>query len=93
MKKNINENMRTQLNMITEMEGQLSKVITQGVFSKKVSMADKIMFISQMATSRTRLWEEVYRVYPEIRGLNASITQHYIIYKEELTPIPNTKEI
>jgi predicted RNA-binding Zn ribbon-like protein len=63
------------------------KVLSQRIWQHKVSMAEKLDFLKELASAKNRLWREAELAYPELKGQNYSVGTIEISYET-----PDVKE-
>ena len=65
------------------LENLLPKILKISWLGRKRPVDEVVKYINQIASAKSYLWKEVYNVYPEILGKNASVNIHEISYFSE----------
>lgn len=74
------QTIRVYRTLLTELETNASKILT-GSFLKPTTFQDRMTFVKEIAHTRSSLWEEVYKTYPEALGKDITITVSEVIIK------------
>ena len=63
---------------LNELENNMGSVLKSN-FWRKTTIDEKLLYLKEVSMIRARLWEEVYKTYPQLKGESTlGITEFYI---------------
>ncbi len=66
--------------VVVILQNNLSKILNQNLWKKKIGISEKIEYLKQIAYARKNLWQAVSAEYPETIGKNISVNSVEITF-------------
>lgn len=75
--------------IVIALRSALPQIMQQSFWQQKVSVAEKISYLKELAVAKRILWQITETVYPQVKGKIYSVGSLYVECKE----IPETSEL
>lgn len=67
---------------VSALKENLSKVMSQPFWHRKVPMAEKVEYLKNIASARANLWNEVEKEFPHAKSISYTVTSSFVTYTD-----------